>query len=343
MPNYRACNGSNRSSKKSRWDARSIPTPAPKSNGQMRVEILGTAAGGGFPQWNCACRNCRLLRDGIFSGVPRSQLQVAISSDGISWFLLNASPDLRSQIESRHFLHPHSGVRHSPISGVVLTSADLDQSLGLLLLRELQPLQIFATTSIRRLLREDNSMFAMLERIPGQARWNDIIPGTAFELSASTGQPSGIECLPISMATHYPGYVSARRAGELDPREAVVGLILQSGSGMRLGYFPVVSQLVPALLQQLETLDVLLFDGTFWSDDELINLQNGSRTAREMGHIPVSSPGGSLDLLSGLRPARKMYVHINNTNPMLDVTGAEYRQVRECGWEIAEDGCHLEL
>jgi len=187
------------------------------------------------------------------------------------------------------------------------------------------------------------NMFAMLERIPGQARWNDITPGTAFELSASTGQPSGIECLPISMATHYPGYVSARRAGELDPREAVVGLILQSGSGMRLGYFPVVSQLVPALLQQLETLDVLLFDGTFWSDDELINLQNGSRTAREMGHIPVSSPGGSLDLLSGLRPARKMYVHINNTNPMLDVTGAEYRQVRECGWEIAEDGCHLEL
>ena len=309
----------------------------------MQVEILGTAAGGGFPQWNCACRNCRLLRDGAFPGKPRSQLQVAISSDNTSWFLLNASPDLRSQIESHHFLHPHSGVRHSPISGVVLTSADLDQSLGLLLLRELQPLQIFATASIRRLLREDNSMFAMLERIPVQARWNDIAPGTAFELSAPTGQSSGIECLPISLATHYPSYVSAKRTGELDPKEAVVGLILQSGSGMRLGYFPLVSQLDRALLQQLDSLDVLLFDGTFWSDDELIKLQNGSRTAREMGHIPVSSPGGSLDLLSGLRRPRKMFAHINNTNPMLDVTGPEYRQVRECGWEIAEDGCHLEL
>jgi pyrroloquinoline quinone biosynthesis protein B len=309
----------------------------------MQVEILGTAAGGGFPQWNCACRNCALLRGGTFPGQPRSQLQVAISSDGSSWFLLNASPDLSSQIEACRFLHPRLSPRQSPISGVVLTSADLDQSLGLLLLRELQPLQIFATASIRRLLREDNSMFSMLERTADQARWSDIVPNTAFELSTPTGEQSGIACLPISLAMHYPSYVAAKRAAELDPREAVVGLILQSGSGQRLGYFPVVSQVDHALLQQLDTLDVLLFDGTFWSDDELIKVQNGSRTAREMGHIPVSSPGGSLDLLSGLRSPRRMYVHINNTNPVLDVTGPEYRQVRDYGWEIAEDGCHLEL
>jgi pyrroloquinoline quinone biosynthesis protein B len=309
----------------------------------MQVKILGTAAGGGFPQWNCACRNCRSLRSGTFPGRPRTQLQVAVSSDGISWFLLNASPDLRTQIEANPFLYPRGSMRHSPISGVLLTSADLDQSLGLLLLRELQPLEIFATASIRKILREDNSMYSMLHRTPDQARWNDIVPGTAFELSSNTGEQLGSVCLPVSVATRFPSYVTPKRATELELNEAVVGLILQPSSGKRLGYFPVVAHLDQTLIQQLDSLDVLLFDGTFWTDDELIKLQNGGRTAREMGHIPVSSPGGSLDLLSGLRCPRKMLVHINNTNPLLDETGPEYRQLRELGWEIAEDGCHLDL
>jgi pyrroloquinoline quinone biosynthesis protein B len=309
----------------------------------MQVEILGTAAGGGFPQWNCACPNCRSSRRGTFSGRARTQLQVAVSSDDAAWFLLNASPDLRNQIEASPFLHPRGKVRHSPISGVLLTSADLDQSLGLLLLRELQPLEIFATASIRRILREDNSVFSMLHRTADQARWNDIAPGTAFELCSKTGEQSGINCLPLSVATRYPSYVTVKRAAELDPNEAVLGFILQSSSGKRLGYFPAVAHLNQTLLQQLDLLDVLLFDGTFWTDDELIRLQHGGQTAREMGHIPVSSPGGSLDLLSGVECPRKMFVHINNTNPMLDVTGPEYRQVRECGWETAEDGCRLDL
>ena len=309
----------------------------------MRVEILGTAAGGGFPQWNCACRNCRSLRNGTFRGRPRTHLQVAVSSDGISWFLLNASPDLRTQIEANPFLHPCGGVRHSPISGVLLTSADLDQSLGLLLLRERQPLQVFATASIRTILREDNSMFSMLHRTLDQARWNDIIPGSAFELSSTTGEQSGIECLPVSVATRFPSYVTPKRAAELEPNEAVVGIILRSGSGKRLGYFPVVAHLDPLLLQQLDLLDVLLFDGTFWTDEELIKLQHGGQTALEMGHIPVSSPGGSLDALSGLRCPRKILVHINNTNPLLDEAGPECREVRARGWEIAEDGCRLDL
>jgi pyrroloquinoline quinone biosynthesis protein B len=309
----------------------------------MLVEILGTAAGGGFPQWNCACRNCQSLRLGTFAGKPRGQLQVAVSSDGASWFLLNASPDLRTQIEANSFLHPRGSIRHSPISGVVLTSADLDQSLGILLVRELQPLQIYATASIRKILREDNSMFSMLERVADQARWNGIVPHAAFELVSTKGMRSGIQCTPVSVATRYPSYVSPKRAAELKPAEAVIGLIVQSSSGKRLGYFPAVGQVNDTLLQQLEDVDVLLFDGTFWSDDELIRLQHGGQTARQMGHIPISSPGGSLDLLSKLRRPRKMYVHINNTNPVLDETSTEYRQVREQGWEIAEDGCHLEL
>ena len=308
----------------------------------MRVEILGTAAGGGFPQWNCACRNCRSLRSGTFAGKPRTQLQVAVSCDGISWFLLNASPDLRAQIEANAFLYPRGSIRDSPISGVLLTSADVDQSLGLLLLRELQPLEIFATASIRKILREDNSMFSMLHRTADQARWNDIVPGTAFEVSSKIGGQLGSQCLPVSVATRFPSYVTPKRASELKPNEAVVGLILQSSSGKRLGYFPVVAHLDQTLIQQLDSLDVLLFDGTFWTDDELTKQSEGP-AAREMGHIPVSSPLGSLDLLSGLRCPRKMLVHINNTNPLLDETGPEYRRVRERGWEIAEDGCHLDL
>lgn len=308
----------------------------------MLVEILGTAAGGGFPQWNCACCNCLAVRNGEFSGKPRSQLQAAISSDGVSWFLLNASPDLRFQIEANKFLHPSAGVRHSPIAGVVETSADLDQSLGLLLLRELQPFNIYATASIRRVLREDNSMFAMLHRATDQAQWNDIVPGRVFELTATSGARSGLECLPLTVATRYPSYVPAKRAAELAPNEAVLGLIFKSSSGKRIGYFPAVGEVGDALLRQFDSLDVLLFDGTFWADDELIRLQGQGQTGRQMGHLPISGAGGSLDLLSKLRP-RKIFVHINNTNPILDEGGPEYRVVREAGWEIAEDGWHLEL
>ncbi len=149
----------------------------------MRIEILGSAAGGGFPQWNCACQNCCSLRAGKFHGKARTQLQVAISSEGFFWFLLNASPDLRGLIEGSLFLHPREGLRQSPIAGVVLTSADLDQILGLLMLRELQPLLVYATASIRNIARQDNSMFAMLQRIPNQVRWIDITPGTVFPLA----------------------------------------------------------------------------------------------------------------------------------------------------------------
>ena len=149
----------------------------------MRVKILGSAAGGGFPQWNCACSNCRGVRAGDFRGKARSQAQVAISSDGSSWFLLGASPDLRSQIEATAELQPREGVRQSPVAGVVLANADIDHVLGLLLLRELQPLRVHATESIRRILTEDNSMFGMLQRVPNQVAWSNFLPGASFHCS----------------------------------------------------------------------------------------------------------------------------------------------------------------
>jgi pyrroloquinoline quinone biosynthesis protein B len=314
----------------------------------MRVKILGSAAGGAFPQWNCACPNCRTLRAGTFQGKPRSQTQVAISADDKSWFLLGASPDLRSQIEATPDLHPREqpsgqAPRHSPIAGAILSNADVDHTLGLLLLRELQPLRVHAADSVRRILTEDNSMFAMLQRVPNQVTWTTFTPGTTFPLQTPAGEDSGIRVRALSLGTHYPAYVPARRQAELAVNEASLGLIIESPTGRRLACMPAVPQIDDALFHEFESSDVLLFDGTFWSDDELIRIQGSGQTARQMGHVPVSSPDGSLAKLAQLRRPRKIYLHINNTNPMLNESGPEYRQVRDAGWEIAEDGWQFDL
>lgn len=314
----------------------------------MRVKILGSAAGGGFPQWNCFCPNCAALRGGSFSGKARTQTQIVISADGESWFLLGASPDLRAQIEATAELRPRKRrddgtVRQSPIAGVVLANADLDHVLGLLLLRELQPLRVHATASVRRILTEDNSMFAMLNRVPDQLSWSDFKPGRAFPLLTASGQDFGLRCRALALGVHYPAYVSPMRQAELTFGEASLGLIVDSSSGKRLGFLPAVPQIDDALMRELDSLDVLLFDGTFWSDDELIRTGGGAQTAQQMGHVPVSSPEGSLRRLAQLQRPRKIYVHINNTNPMLNEAGRECRQVREAEWEIAEDGWQFEL
>jgi pyrroloquinoline quinone biosynthesis protein B len=309
----------------------------------MRVKILGSAAGGGFPQWNCACPNCRALRAGAFAGKARSQAQVAVSADAQTWFLLGASPDLRAQIEATPELHPRAGVRQSPIAGAVLANADLDHVLGLLLLRELQPLRVHATESVRRILSEDNSIFGMLRRAPGQLSWTDFAPATTFALLDAASEDSGLRCRALSLGTHYPAYVPPPRQHALVSGEASLGLIVESNSGKRLAYMPAAPQIDDALLHEFESADVLLFDGTFWSDHELIRIQGSGATARQMGHVPVSSDGGSLRRLAQLSHPRKIYVHVNNTNPMLNEAGPEYRQVRDSGWEIAEDGWQFEI
>jgi pyrroloquinoline quinone biosynthesis protein B len=312
----------------------------------MQVKILGSAAGGGFPQWNCACPNCRSLRAGTFQGKARTQTQVALSADSKHWFLLGASPDLRAQIEFTPELHPQAAdhdTRHSPISGAVFLNADIDHVLGLLLLRELQPLSAYASLSVRRILTEDNSMFVMLQRVSDQLKWQEIELDEVFSLLNPIGEDSGLRCRPLSLGRHYPAYVSRRRQTELTRREASLGLIVESPSGKRLAYMPAVPQIDDVLLNEADSADVLLFDGTFWSDDELVRVQGSGQTSWEMGHVPVSSPEGSLEKLAHLRCPRKIYVHINNTNPMLDEASAEHRQVREAGWEIAEDGWQFDL
>jgi pyrroloquinoline quinone biosynthesis protein B len=298
----------------------------------MQVRVLGAAAGGAFPQWNCSCSNCSRQRQGHFTGSPRSQNQLAISVDGVSWILLNASPDLRYQIESFPPLHPHSSpVRHSPIAAIILPSAEVDATLGLLLLREFQPLTVYATSSVRQILTEDNSMFGVLRRIPNQVTWIDIVPGEAFFIGNT-----GIRCNAVTTESNYPGFVSAERAAEFSPEEAVIGLYLEH-AGHRVAFFPGARAVMPEWTEEFNRCDAVLFDGTFWSQDELILVHGSGKQARDMGHQPVSE---TLRAFQGLN-ARKIFIHINNTNPILDDASPEQKAVREAGWDIAYDGMDL--
>lgn len=267
---------------------------------------------------------------------------MAISADGKSWFLLNASPDLRAQIEATPALYPNDGTRSSPISGVVLTGADLDQIAGLLSLRELQPFRIYCTPALRSILREGNLAFGMLNRISNQVLWSDIIPGEDFSLASVTGEDCGLRCESFSIGTRYPVYVG-ERSGQLAPGEASLGLLITSIAGRKLAFLPAIPKIDEQLMKRMETADVLLFDGTFWSDDELIRVQGSGATAAEMGHITVSSASGSLKNLASLQKPRKIFIHVNNTNPMLNECSAEYREVRAAGWEVAEDGWRIDL
>ncbi len=326
----------------------------------MRIRLLGSAAGGRFPQWNCACGNCVAVRGNRrqdaaahsrrdaggearheeFSFKARTQAQLALSSDGSTWFLAGASPDLAFQIESCVDLHPRPSrnrPRDSPIAGVVLGSADLDHIVGLLLLRELQPLAVYAAPSILRILREENSMFGMLNRVEPQAVWTAMKAGTPFPLLTAEGKDSGLRCEVFYLSGRYPKYVKSQN---LAREEATAALFFESVAGKRIAYVPAIGSLSDTLLAKIDQADLLLFDGTFWSDDELIRVQGSGETAHEMGHIPVEE---SLRLLKNIKARRKMFIHLNNTNPMLNEASRERRAVLDAGWEVAEDNWQLEL
>ena len=308
----------------------------------MQVRILGSSAGGGFPQWNCSCANCSRLRRAEFPGVARTQVQLAWSSSPGEWTLLNASPDLRFQIEAERDLWPQAapdsseGGRHSPIRHVILTGAEVDQTLGLLLLREFHSFRVYSTAAVRRILTEGNNLFGVLARFPGQVVWEDISMTEPFCVGDTR-----LEVLPLPGT--YPGFVSRDMLGTLRPEGAVIGLLISSSKGGRtLAFLPQVGCVSDALLERLEGCDAVLFDGTFWSDEEPSRIPGLGRTARQMGHLPISG-GGSLERLASLRRPRKIYIHINNTNPILDEESPQHHAVREAGWEVARDGMRIDL
>jgi pyrroloquinoline quinone biosynthesis protein B len=303
----------------------------------MNFKLLGTAAGGGFPQWNCACSLCDLCRKFPELVRPRLQLQAAFSPDAERWFLINASPDLRFQIEANSELQPSvlRGKRNTPIQGIILTSADLDQVLGLLLLREFQPLTVYATRLVRRTL-EANNFFRMLERVPDQLTWIEIRPGEAFPLGQVT-------CTPIPLSGSLPYYARESGTDEPDaeePGQAALGLLLEA-DGQRLAYTPSIPQVTDALRTIYDSCDVVMVDGTFWSDAELNRTHSGTPLARSIGHVPMSGDDGTIALLAGVSARQRIFIHINNTNPVLDSRSTEYKSVSDAGWQIGQDGWQL--
>jgi pyrroloquinoline quinone biosynthesis protein B len=309
----------------------------------MRVTVLGSAAGGGFPQWNCACPNCSRFRAGGLRSKARSQAQVLVSADTGECYLLSASPDLRTQVISAPLLAPAKPPRGTPISGVLLTSADVDSVAGLLHLREFQPLHIYATPSVRRIVLEENRIFRVLDRADPPAVWHDFPLNTWFPLAAvSSASGESVRCRVVPLGSVYPDYVSEGLRRSLPPGEAVIGLLLAQGS-KQFFYAPALPGNSEVLQEWERSSDLCLFDGTFWDENELISAGVGSKTAREIGHIPLSGAGGLLEEFGSEKRGRRVLIHINNTNPILDEESPEYREVRDAGWEIAYDGMEFEL
>ncbi len=301
----------------------------------MRVIILGSAAGGGVPQWNCRCPNCL---DARHDARGRMQSSVAVSADGESWVLLNASPDLRMQLAAHHELWPR-GVRGSPIGSVVLTDGEIDHTLGLLLLRESATrLPVYAPGGVTALLSDEWPLYRVLSAYAG-VEPRTLEEGRPVTLADGAGTPLGISCVATAVARRPPRYARTASSQAFD-----VGLRLtDERTGGTLAYVPTAGAMDDAVRRVAGGADLLLFDGTFWSDDELAAAGVEAPTARAMGHLPVGGPSGSLQLLPRLDAKRVVLVHINNTNPILCRSSAERVRVEAAGIEVGEDAMEFEL
>lgn len=302
----------------------------------MLLRVLGSAAGGGFPQWNCACVNCTGMRNGLIAARPRTEESVGLSAGDGGWFLINASSDIRAQIERCASLHPHDS-RTSPIHAIVLTNGDLDHCLGLLTLRENHRLVLYATDSVRRGFTENNVLYRTLQRFAEQVTWRTLKLDVEEPLLLADGRPSGLTvtavAVPGKLPIHLEGLVSA------DEPDVNVGLrFRQSTDGGVLAYFPAVGRITPCVLNALEEADCVLFDGTFWSSDELSAPGFLEKSAEDLAHWPVGGSHGSLAMLSRMTARRRVFIHINNTNPMLREDSYERTVVEAAGWEVAWDG-----
>jgi pyrroloquinoline quinone biosynthesis protein B len=299
--------------------------------GQLTAIVLGSAAGGGFPQWNCRCPVCRLAWDGDPRVTPRTQASLAISADGERWTLLNASPDLRAQLAATPALHPRT-LRGSPIEAVVLTGGEIDQTAGLLNLRERQPFTLFGTQDTLAALA-GNPMFGTLASDVVTRR--AIQPGTAFAL------PGGLSAELFTVPGKVPLYLEKVAVQTSVESGVNVGAEIKAGE-TTLVFVPGAANITLALRQRLASADVILFDGTLFTDDEMIASGTGEKTGRRMGHMPIDGAEGSLTALKGLGK-RRIYIHINNTNPILIEGSPERRRVEDAGFQVAADGLEIRL
>lgn len=295
----------------------------------LRAIVLGAAAGGGFPQWNCRCAGCLLSWAGDPRALARTQASIAVSGNDSDWILLNASPDLTAQIRATPALQPKHGMRGSPIASVVLTGAEIDQVSGLLSLRERQSFVLAGTARVLATLT-DNPIFSALD--PGVVRREAVSFDQPFAL------PGGIEARLFAAPGKVPLYLESAAGAHAD--DFTAGVELKKGD-RSIVYIPGAASLPPALKRHVQDADLVFFDGTLFTDDEMIRAGTGTKTGRRMGHMPIAGDDGSLAAVTSR--GQRVYLHINNTNPILIEGSKEYDIVREAGWDVAYDGMEFEL
>ena len=301
---------------------------------RLRVIVLGSAAGGGYPQWNCRGPISALCWDGDARVAERTQSSIAVSDDGETWALVNCAPDVRQQIMRTPALQPKRPPRHSPIAGILLTNGDVDHVGGLLSLRERQAFRLIATPRVLAIL-DENSIFGVLDR-----QLVDRVPVAPNETVPLIGSLTA-EIFPVP--GKEPLYLEGGEPEIGIEGETTVGVKIAAPDGRRMFYIPGCAHVPPSLTRRLDGADLLLFDGTLWRDDEMIKAGVGRKTGRRMGHISMSGPDGSIAALRNVDLGRKVFIHINNTNPVLVAGSPERRTAADAGWEIGHDGMEFTL
>lgn len=303
----------------------------------MKVRVLGSGAGGGFPQWNCNCHNCHRLRHNAMNGKSRSQSSIAVSTDNKNWLLINTSPDIRSQLEAFPAIQPKEGVRDTGIKAILLIDSQIDHTTGMLMLREGKPLEVYCTDMVKQDLTTGFPLFTMLKDYCTVNHHDIPVDGSSFTIPAI----EELRFYTQALKSKAPPYSPHR----YDPHEGDnIGVIIeQISTGKKVFYSPGLGEIEPHVMTAMQEVDCLLVDGTFWTDDEMCTQNISHKKAREIGHLPQSGPGGMIEVLSGVAKARKILIHINNTNPILDDDSEQRKILDAAGIEVAYDGLEIDL
>lgn len=306
----------------------------------MKIVVLGSAAGGGFPQWNCNCPNCDGFRRGTFQGKARTQSSIAVSADGVSWVLINASPDILSQIRQTPALQPARAARDTGITAVVLMDAQIDHVTGLLMLREGKTIPLYCTESVWDDLNTGLPLVSVLSHYCG-VRWHPLDVDAGGKHSFEIPGITGIRFTHFLLSSKAPPYSPHRH----DPHDGDnIGLIIENTvSGKKVLYAPGLGEVDDFIKSLMNSVDCLLVDGTFWTADEMIQLGFSKKFASDMGHLQQHGPGGMIEQLDAISGPRKILIHINNTNPVLDENSDQHKTLLAHGIELAFDGLEIQL
>jgi pyrroloquinoline quinone biosynthesis protein B len=307
----------------------------------IEAVVLGSAAGGGFPQWNSNAPACRRARSGDRAAVPRTQASVAVSTNGRDWFVLNASPDLRLQIEATPALYPREGLRSSPIAGVVVPGGDVDAVAGLLHLRERHRFSVYSPARVLAVIAA-NPIFDVLASDCVQRV--ELPLDRRVELAGTVG-PSGVAVIAFAVPAKVPLYLEkdGKDPGIAEDGDAVGLQVIEDGTGKSFFFIPGCAVVTERLRRRLNGAELVFFDGTLWRDDEMIRLGVGNKTGRRMGHISMSGDDGAIAAFRDLGVKRRIFIHINNSNPVLLDDSPEREAAEAAGWEIAYDGMEVRL